>query len=156
HRDLKPSNILVTTAGEVRLLDFGIAKLVSDEGESGESELTRIAGRALTPNYAAPELLSGAPISIASDVYSIGVILYELLTGARPYRPRDDSHGALEMAVLHEDPLRPSLAVTDEAAARRGVGSARKLASLLAGDLDTIVLKALKKRPEDRYPTAEA
>jgi serine/threonine-protein kinase len=156
HRDLKPSNMLVTAAGEVRLLDFGIAKLVSDEGESGETELTKMAGRALTPHYAAPEMISGEPISIASDVYSIGVILYELLTGARPYRPRDESRGALEAAVRHDDPVRPSLAVTDDAAQRRGVESARKHAALLAGDLDTIMLKALKKKPEDRYPTAEA
>ena len=155
HRDLKPSNILVTAEGDVRLLDFGIAKLVHD-GDAGETELTRLAGRALTPAYAAPELLSGTPIGIASDVYSIGVILFELLCGARPYRPRDASRAALEESILHAEALRPSVAVAAEAAANRGAPSRKKLAALLAGDLDTITLKALKKRPEDRYPTAAA
>jgi serine/threonine-protein kinase len=155
HRDLKPSNILVTAAGEVRLLDFGIAKLVSDD-TAGATELTRLAGRALTPSYAAPELIAGQPIGIASDVYSIGVILYELLSGARPYRPRDRSAAALEAAVLDDEPVRPSLAAGDPAAEKRGIAGAKKLAASLAGDLDTIIIKALKKNPEERYPTAAA
>jgi eukaryotic-like serine/threonine-protein kinase len=155
HRDLKPSNILVTGDGEVRLLDFGIAKLVVD-GEMGETELTRVAGRALTPTYAAPEAVAGTPVSIVSDVYSVGVILYELLSGARPYRPREESGSALEDAILHVEPARPSVSVTSDAATRRGVTGARKLAAQLRGDLDTITLKTLKKRPDDRYPTAAA
>ena len=155
HRDLKPSNILVTADSQVRLLDFGIAKLVSEE-PGHETELTRLAGRALTVSYAAPELVAGNPIGIASDVYSIGVILYELLCGARPYRPRDASSVALQDCVLHAEPIRPSLAASDDAARLRGLASGRKLAAALAGDLDTIILKALKKSPEDRYPTAAA
>ena len=155
HRDLKPSNILVTPAGDVRLLDFGIAKLVTD-GDAAETELTRIAGSAHTPAYASPEQVASAPVSTASDVYSLGVILYELLCGARPYRPTAAGRAALEDAILRQDPAAPSARATDEAAAARGVAPARKLAALLAGDLDTIAAKALKKRPGDRYPTVAA
>jgi serine/threonine-protein kinase len=155
HRDLKPSNILVTQAGEVCLLDFGIAKLMSD-GEARETELTEISGRALTPDYASPEQVAGAPITTASDVYSLGVVLYELLCGSRPYRLRRDSRGALEDAILSAEAVRPSQsAITPEIARARST-TARKLSQMLAGDLDTIALKALKKEPAERYATADA
>ncbi|MFO1324973.1 MAG: serine/threonine-protein kinase [Burkholderiales bacterium] len=155
HRDLKPSNILVTADGQVRLLDFGIAKLVK-VGDAQDTELTRIAGSAHTPAYASPEQIAGAPVSTASDVYSLGVLLYELLCGARPYRPATPGGAALEDAILHVDPPPPSTAVDDDAAARRAVANGRKLAAQIAGDLDTIVGKALKKRPDERYPTVAA
>jgi serine/threonine-protein kinase len=99
HRDLKPSNILVTADGQVKLLDFGIAKLIL-EGESDETELTQKGGRPLTPRYASPEQIAGGPISIASDVYSLGVVLFELLTEARPYKVEVDTRKSLEEAIL--------------------------------------------------------
>jgi hypothetical protein len=107
HRDLKAGNILVTSEGQVRLLDFGIAKLL-EQGRAEESELTRVSGRALSPSYASPEQIEGSPLGVASDVYSLGVVLYELLAEARPYRPDRDSAAALEEAVLRADPARPS------------------------------------------------
>jgi serine/threonine-protein kinase len=143
HRDLKPANVLVTSDGQVRLLDFGIAKLL-DEGEAKETQLTELAGRALTPAYASPEQILGDPPTIASDVYSLGVILYELLTGQRPYRPKRDSRGALEDAIVHEEPSPPS-EVAD-----------RQSRTALRGDLDAIMLTALKKKPEERYSTVHA
>lgn len=144
HRDLKPPNILVTGDGQVRLLDFGIAKLM-EAGTTAETELTQIGGRALTPAYASPEQISGEPIGIGSDIYSLGVILYELLTSRLPYQPLRDSRAALEEAILQVEPSRPS-EVGGNPASRR----------LLRGDLDLIVLKALKKKPEDRYLTVNA
>jgi serine/threonine-protein kinase len=155
HRDLKPANILVTPHGQVRLLDFGIAKLMTD-GEARETELTQMAGRALTLEYASPEQVAGRAVSTASDVYSLGVVLYGLLCGQRPYAPTRATHAALEEAVLHADPLRPSQQPLDDAAAQARSSSPRKLHQALAGDLDTIVLKALKKDPAQRYPTADA
>jgi serine/threonine protein kinase len=155
HRDLKPSNVLVTADGQVRLLDFGIAKLVID-GEARETELTQVGGRALTPDYASPEQIAGRPIGTASDVYSLGVLLYELLTGFRPYKLARDSRGALEEAILAADPARPSSVAVDESAASARGTTTKRLARNLAGDLDTIVLKALKKNPQERYGTAEA
>lgn len=143
HRDLKPANILVTADGAVRLLDFGIAKLLA-EGEAQETRLTQVAGRALSPDYASPEQIRGDLLSVTSDIYSLGVVLYELLAGARPYRLKRNSRGELEEAILFADPRRPSEA---------GVVADRRA---LRGDLDTIVLKALKKSPADRYPTAHA
>jgi len=143
HRDLKPSNILVTQEGQVRLLDFGIAKLL-DDGVAKQTALTELSGRALTPDYASPEQILGLPITIASDVYSLGVILYELLAGKRPYQLRRESRGALEDAIVQADVVAPGNLA--EPVARKA----------LRGDLDTIVLKALKKKAEDRYPTVNA
>ncbi|MGO9514732.1 MAG: protein kinase domain-containing protein [Steroidobacteraceae bacterium] len=154
HRDLKPANILVTEEGQVQLLDFGIAKLLS-EGEAKETELTQLGGRAMTPDYAAPEQIAGAPITTAADVYALGVMLYELLTGERPYKLKRDSRGALEEAILQADPVAPSRTALQAAAATRAT-TAKKLASTLRGDLDTIVIKALKKSPAERYATANA
>ena len=155
HRDLKPSNILVTSERQVVLLDFGIAKLLTD-GKAKETELTQRGGAALTPDYASPEQIIGQAISTASDVYSLGIVLYELLTGERPYKLTRDSRGALEEAILAADPRIPSQVVTDQAKAERRGSTPKKLAHTLAGDLDTIILKALKKRPGDRYPTVNA
>jgi serine/threonine protein kinase len=144
HRDLKPNNILVDGDGQARLLDFGIAKLL-EQGVAEETELTREMGRALTPDYAAPEQIRGEPIGTAADVYSLGVVLFELLAGERPYRLRRDSRAALEDAILHVDAPRPSVSVADP-----------RLSRQLRGDLDTIVLKALKKEPSERYATVDA
>jgi len=143
HRDLKPSNILVTSEGQVRLLDFGIAKLL-EQSAAPDSALTEVSGRALTPDYASPEQITGAPIGTASDVYSLGVVLYELLTGARPYRLKRGSPAALEEAILEAEPLRPSQVVD---------GALRKA---LRGDLDWIVARAMRKEPDQRYPSADA
>ncbi len=155
HRDLKPANILVTEEGQVQLLDFGIAKLLS-EGEAKETELTQMGGRALTPDYAAPEQIAGAPVTTAADVYALGVMLYELLTGERPYKLKRNSRGALEEAILQAEPVGPSRAEFKEAAAAARATTAKKLSSTLRGDLDTIVIKALKKLPAERYATANS
>jgi WD40 repeat protein/serine/threonine protein kinase len=155
HRDLKPANILVTDERQVQLLDFGIAKLLS-EGEAKETELTQLGGRALTPDYAAPEQIAGAPVTTAADVYALGVMLYELLTGERPYKLKRDSRGALEEAILNADPAAPSRAALSEATATARATTAKKLSSNLRGDLDTIAIKALKKSPAERYATANA
>lgn len=138
HRDLKPSNILVDAQGQVHLLDFGIAKLL-DQG--GSAQLTQAAS-ALTPEYASPEQIRGDAIGTPSDVYSLGVVLYELLAGVRPYKLQRANALALAQAVLSAEPLRPSDAATDAPARRQ-----------LRGDLDTIILKALKKSPVERYAT---
>jgi eukaryotic-like serine/threonine-protein kinase len=157
HRDLKPSNILVAVDGSVKLLDFGIAKLLrDDEGEAHESQqLTRAGGRVLTPEYAAPEHLRGLPITTAADVYSLGVILYELLTGTRPFRAEGRTFSELESLICDTDPPRPSAAIADETAAARGERRATRLRAQLAGDIDSIVLTALRKEPERRYASAE-
>jgi len=155
HRDLKPSNVLVTEAGQVQLLDFGIAKLLS-EGEAKETELTRISGRALTLDYAAPEQIAGAPITTAADVYALGVILYEILTGERPYRLRRDTRAALEETILQVDPVPPSCAALGETAATARGATTKKLSRALKGDLDVITIKALKKSPKERYQTVSA
>jgi WD40 repeat protein/serine/threonine protein kinase len=155
HRDLKPANILVTDEGQVQLLDFGIAKLLT-EGEAKETELTQMGGRALTPDYAAPEQIAGAPITTAADVYALGVMLYELLTGERPYKLKRDSRGALEEAILEVDPVAPSRTTSSDVVAAARATTAKKLSSTLRGDLDTIAIKALKKSPAERYATANA
>jgi serine/threonine-protein kinase len=142
HRDIKPSNILVTPDGRPHLLDFGIAKLL--EGSALPGLLTATGQHLMTPHYASPEQVQGSPVTTASDVYSLGVLLYVLLTGFLPYRVDTDRIGAVEQAVLEQEPERPSMACT---------AGDRRLARRLAGDLDNIVLMALRKEPQRRYPT---
>jgi eukaryotic-like serine/threonine-protein kinase len=155
HRDLTPANMLVTNEGEVRLLDFGIAKLLT-EGEAHETELTRIGGRALTLDYASPEQIAGETITTASDVYSLGVIFFELLTGERPYKLKRGTRSAIEEAILAADPARPSQIAVDDAQAAARSSTPGKLSRALHGDLDSIALKALQKQPGARYATADA
>jgi serine/threonine-protein kinase len=155
HRDLKPSNMLVTADDRVVLLDFGIGKMLTRD-TAEETELTQMSGRMFTPGYASPEQIAGQPLTTASDIYSLGVVLYELLTGVRPYRLKYESRAALEQAILKEDPRRPSQTkFSSQVAAARGT-SPRALARTLAGDLDTIVLKALKRNPLERYASVSA
>ena len=156
HRDLKPSNILVTAAGQVRLLDFGVAKLLAEGEEADRTDLTRVYGRVLTPDYASPEQLRNDAVGASSDIYALGVVLYELLVGNRPYRIKTDSSQLpLERAIEAAQIRRPSTQVQAPAAAVRAT-TQHKLMRRLRGDLDAIVLKALAKDPEDRYPTATA
>jgi serine/threonine protein kinase/Tol biopolymer transport system component len=150
HRDLKGSNILVTETRQVRLLDFGVAKLLEVD-EADAAPLTSIYGRALTPDYASPELLHGDLIDARSDIYSLGVLLYEMLTGVRPYKLRGAaSIGALEQAITAVEVKKPSAQHEPDAITARST-TPEKLARELRGDLDAIVLKALAKRPVDRY-----
>jgi serine/threonine protein kinase len=144
HRDIKPSNVLVTADGQAHLLDFGIAKLLMDAGP-GQTQLTRELGRALTPQYASPEQVAGEPVTVASDVYSLGVLLYELLTGELPLAPRRQTLGALEDAILEGDIAPASTRTKDKATARA-----------LRGEVDAILAKAMQRDPQRRYGTAEA
>ena len=158
HRDIKPSNVLISTGGAVKLLDFGIATLLaSDTGTRDATMLTREGGRALTPEYAAPEQMLGEQITTATDVYALGVLLYVLLCGRHPVASTTSSPAHLVRAIVDTIPARPSDTAADlEAAAPARSTTPDRLRRALRGDLDTIVAKALKKKPGERYASVTA
>lgn len=169
HRDLKPGNILVTEDGIPKLVDFGIAKILGPEAETGRDRTLTVM-RVMTPDFASPEQVRGDPITTASDVYSLGVILYLLLTGRRPYRASSTAPHEIVKAICDTEPEKPSTAVSrienqkkyanvdslHLPGEQKGANSNRdRLRRALSGDLDNIVLKALRKEPERRYATVE-
>jgi non-specific serine/threonine protein kinase/serine/threonine-protein kinase len=170
HRDLKPGNILVTAEGAPKLLDFGIAKILDNSADPAAARTLTIV-RLLTPEYASPEQLRGETITTASDVYSLGVVLYELLTGHRPYGSAGRRPDEIARAVTETEPEKPSTAIsrseetidstgelrnlTPQTVSRTREGSVEKLRRRLSGDLDNIVLMALRKEPQRRYASVE-
>jgi serine/threonine protein kinase/tetratricopeptide (TPR) repeat protein len=169
HRDIKPANVLVSSSGQVKLLDFGIAKLRERDraGSATTAESSAIArngGTALTPQFAAPEQLSGEPVTTATDVYALGVLLYVLLTGQHPAGPAVKSEVTLLRATIESDPARVSDAVVSQGEPEESLAkhaslcgtTASRLQRLLRGDLDSIVAKALRKNPTERYASVDA
>ena len=173
HRDIKPGNILVNAEGVPKLLDFGIAKILASSEDSAQPEQTMSFMRLLTPQYASPEQVKGEPITTASDVYSLGVVLYELLTGHTPYNVPTHTPHEISRAVCETDPEKPSTAarrktgaVTVDPRERQPNGDGappcdvrdgtpEKLSKRLSGDLDNIVLMALRKEPQRRYASVD-
>lgn len=155
HRDLKPANILVADDGSVRLLDFGIAKLMDEDGDEAQP-ITRAGARAFTPGYASPEQLRGQALTTAADVYSLGIVLYELLAGERPWSEAGLASIELEQAILQDVVPPPSAKAAGPAASRRGLRGAARLAARLRGDLDEIALKAIRAEADRRYESADA
>jgi serine/threonine-protein kinase len=168
HRDLKPSNTLVTVEGQVKLLDFGIAKVLHEDDDASLVTLTRLGSGPMTPEYAAPEQVRGEPVTTATDVYALGALAYELLTGRGPHDLARRTAAEVERVIAERDVARPSSAVgrdgtagTAVAAQAEAVARARatepaRLRRKLRGDLDTIVMQALQKEPARRYPSAGA
>lgn len=161
HRDLKPSNILVTSDREAKLLDFGVAKLLTADSD-GEATMTRLNQRVMTPQYASPEQIRGKRVTTATDVYSLGVVLYELLTGVKPYNVNDASPQELTRAICETEPTKPSLAISASGSLNpdfqdgpTNLHSTIRNPKFLRGDLDNIVLMALRKDPERRYRSVE-
>ena len=138
HRDLKPDNLLVTPEGQVKILDFGIAKLLDRELSEDQLMQTKAGNRLLSLSFAAPEQITGEPVTAATDVYALGLLLYELLTGARAFNLKGKKLIDAEQIIRHKDPKKPS-------------GSSERWEKKIKGDLDAIILKALRKKPEDRY-----
>ena len=156
HRDLKPGNILVNREGQIKLLDFGIARMLTDDGYETKTVFTQAGHRVLTPEYAAPEQVSSGPITTQTDIYALGVVLYELLTGLRPLKISSHSPAEVEVIIRNETPTRPSAMVSkNEQIESTHAATPEKLSKKLHGDLDTICLKALQKEPERRYSSAD-
>ena len=160
HRDLKPSNVLVTADGQIKLLDFGIAGVLDSSSEEPMTKLTQLTGRGLTLEYASPEQITGEPTVAASDVYSLGVLLFHLCTGNRPFAG-SSTRAALEYAMVNSDPPRPSASIATKNADPKNPALADQInppvdAYRLRGDLDAIISRAMRLVPAERYPTAAA
>ena len=157
HRDIKPGNILVNRRGEVRLLDFGIAKLVDDDPTPSERERqTRTSSRAMTPRYASPEQLKQVRLTLTSDIYSLGVVLFELLVGMTPLITADDSRAELERAIVDANIRTASRTKITPDIAERRQSTPSRISRILRGDIDAIIHRAMSSRSLDRYVSAEA